>query len=297
MIHYNRKSGFPPAKSIAAFALLLAAILAGPAHAIIQDAQFNLHISEDERRLAHMPLKPVLGVTRLFNLNSPFIELQNNAISDAPIVELRMTIGDEMFHFNNKFDDEYVMLGTMASSVPAGLQLDASVANDGNELIVNFLNGGLLPGQLVRFKFDIDVDAGAPFEAPAPEYYTVLFDLDGVQQYGTSPPGMSTVDNGRITVKYEMEGMPPLTLGPFAFEDQPGGMMSQYLGGRNFPTYRETPSLVGMFSIGPPQVIPEPGSVCLALLALAGAAGLRRRPRAEAGLRTDRRQLLGASHS
>jgi len=275
MIHQMRvKSiGIGLSKSLALVALTCVAFHATPAWATIDDALFTVHVSEEEAHLAGDEVPPMFGAVRMFHRNTPYIELLNNASSDAPIVEFRMTIGDEWFHFSDELFGDFVRLGSRADSNLQHVELESQVEQDGNELIVNILGDGLLPGNLVRFKIDINTDENAPFDAPAPDYRTVLFDMDGHEHYVQSPSQMSTDDNAQIWVKYAMGEM-TRELGPYAFEDPAvGGVGAQYINGRSFAPYRAGGSIdpVGMFQAGPvPAVIPEPSTLIIAVAGLAG---------------------------
>ena len=67
-----------------------------------------------------------------------------------------MTIGDDQFHFANSLMNMFAKIGRES---PTKLDLSSLTEDNGNTLVVNFLNGGLLPGKSVDFQFDIDVDA------------------------------------------------------------------------------------------------------------------------------------------
>jgi hypothetical protein len=108
---------------------------------------------------------------RIADLNMPFLELRNDADSDAPITEFNMTIGDSRFNFSDVYFGDYIKLG---DSTP-GFDLQASVANGGDLLKVQILNGGLQPGDVVRFRVDIDVDPGNPNLFPHQDFRLVFF--------------------------------------------------------------------------------------------------------------------------
>ena len=134
-----------------------------------------------------------IGYQRMMDRNTPYIELLNEATSTSPITEFHLTIGDNRFNFGPVEGTDLVMLG----STTPGFNLTASKVNGvvntdgdmGDELVVNIGNGGLLPGQLVRFKIKLDVDPAyaaqyaASFGASLPDFRTVLFDMNGLNVY------------------------------------------------------------------------------------------------------------------
>ena len=210
----------------------LAALAASPAHAVIQNASFELFISELESELPEGgPEMSVSSAELVFLRSKPYIELKNSAISDAPITELRMTIGDKAFHFSDCDGPKcagFVKIGSNDDGLPLS-DIQSSVEDNGNLLVVRFLNGGLQPNEFVHFKIDIDADSAGPEYA---DYGTVLFDYNGHQWYDTSPEGISSADNAQVSAIYQMTGMPALTLGPVAFEDPEMTVGADYVNGR-----------------------------------------------------------------
>ena len=129
-----------------------------------------------------------------------------------------LLIGDVQFHFGNSLMGMYAKLG---KDTP-GFNLSSTVENSGDTLVVNFLNGGLAPGATVNFQIDLDVDtqfANSFFTNP--DYRTVLFDMNGDNYYQNAGVvhQVSSSDNAKVTLKFEMAGMPSVTVGPVPFDD------------------------------------------------------------------------------
>lgn len=183
--------------------LICLSFFASAAHAAFQSVGFVLNLSAKEMVLQNpgdmMAMKYSAWDTptqRIADLNMPFLELTNNANSDAPITEFNMTIGDTRFNFSNlypAFAGSYVMLG---DSTP-GFDLQATVLDDGDLLKVLIGNGGLMPGETVRFRVDIDVDPGFPDIYPHQDFRFVFFDVNG----------NSVVDNSIVTAVFSEGGM------------------------------------------------------------------------------------------
>ena len=261
--------------------LLLAAISSPP---WAQGDTWLLKISEKELQLAN-PDDPMwmksnmwdLSFQRMNDRNMPYLELLNDLASDAPITEFRMTIGDDKFHFANDFMGEYVMLA--ASTL--GFDLDSSTADNGDELVVK-INGGLDPGEVVRFKIDLDVDAAYEGQIfPHPDFRTVLFDMNGNNVYEGGLIHFSETDNAQVNVKFEMPGMPPVTVGPATFEDQ---IVADVSGQYYNNIYRRYGIMepVHTFLVGAAgTVVPEPSSLSLGVFGCLGGAvmGVRARRR------------------
>ncbi len=105
--------------------------------------------------------------TQLYEYNMPFIELTNESDAPAPIMSFTMTIGDEDYQFSNEFfrkgntnSHPYPADGSWAIAGYSTPDVDftSSIADDGNELTVDFGDVGLQPGETVRFQVDIDRD-------------------------------------------------------------------------------------------------------------------------------------------
>jgi hypothetical protein len=274
-------------------ATTLLAMFANPASAQTNapcdtaDGNWCLRISEKEKQLVHYnepewmkPLMWDIGITRNdYYRNLPTLELSNVAdAGEADITQFMLTIGDTRFHFEDDFIGAPAVLG---ESTMGKYKLISSISPDGNLLTVNIQKeagtGGLAPGDLVRFRIDIDVDAGLsnpPFYQ-YPDFRTVLFDKNGVQVYGNDPAFPNGAeDNAQATVKFS-DGS---TQGPTPLPDfTVTGAQNEYFNATYHP--RGVMEGVDIFTIGGgPAVIPEPGSAVLALFGVVGATcGMRKR--------------------
>ena len=244
-----------------------------------------LRISEKEKQLVHYNepewMKPLMwdvGITRNdYYRNMPTLEVSNTAAAGSPdIVQFQMTIGDTRFHFNDAFLGVAALIGESTMEY----DLTSIISPDGNLLTVNIQKqggtGGVAPGDEVRFRIDIDVDAGLP--SPPfymyPDFRTVLFDKNGVQVYGADPAFPNGAeDNAQASVKFS-DGT---TLGLQALPDfTVTGAQNEYFNANYHP--RGVMEGVDIFTSGG-GAIPEPGSAALALLGLVGimSLGTRRR--------------------
>jgi hypothetical protein len=253
---------------------------------------WELSISEKELQLAN-PTDPMwmksnmwdMSFQRMFDRNMPTLELRNIAPAGSPdITQLLLTIGDTRFHFGDEEFGSFIVQCPCAPSAnindptPDGLELFSSVSDGGNLLTVDISKmgvGGLAPGETVRFKIDIDVDAGFDF-FEFPDFRTVLFDMNGIQVYGPDPgfpPGAE--DNAQASVKL-INGT---TLGPAVFIDEiVPGPQGDYFNDIYRPYGVMEP--VDIFKIGgAPSVIPEPTSGLLAIFVVLVAPGYWARKR------------------
>jgi hypothetical protein len=244
---------------------------------------FTLKITEKEMKLEHPTdmmwdkyLMWDLAFQRMNDRNMPYIELSNAATSTAPITEFHMTIGDTRFNFDDDVMGKYAVLG---SSTPGFSITSSTVGNLGNELVVNIGDGGLQPGQLVRFKLDLAVDP--EFEDDFfkfPDYRTVLFDMNGFNVYDGLQQ-QSPTDNARAWVIFDP------TLGA-NFVTQPVPLQDELVSGaaadfynNNYRRYRESdPVRTFQLTGGSSGVIPEPCSVLLAMFGAFSGMALRKRP-------------------
>ncbi len=309
-----------PAATLTLLSLVILAAMVSPLAAQVAGDDWLLRISEKELQLAFADvpeeMKPIMwDVTFERNnyfRNMPTLELANLGAANAPdITRIQMTIGDTRFHFG---DDT---LGTAALQCPChpslmmlsemvadgdtvdprirlstpGITLTPTLSNNDNTLTINIAKqggGGLAPGDLARFRIEIDPDAG--FSHPNlydfPDFRTVLFDINGNQVYGPDPSFPAGADdNARVTLTFEDNS----TDGPVAFEDKTSSVPVAPLGelsgiaaaffNRNFRAYGIMEP-VDIFEIGDGAVIPEPGSAVLALIGLWGGIGIvaSRRP-------------------
>jgi hypothetical protein len=268
-----------PARTAPAILALL--VLVGATSVAQAANSWDLNISEKELKLVH-PSDPAwdswfqtdTGFQRMSERNMPVIELINNSGSTDPITQFHLTIGDERFNFGSFSGGGLLKL----SKTTPGFSLTSNTLNnDGDELVVDIGNGGLLPGQLVRFKINLDIDSSfaaqykSLFGDSQPDYRTILFDMNGVNVYDGNTVDVSTADNGQGfvifngTTKSNVDVFEDETVAASQFINNK--LRSSCCCGSNDP--------VQIFQLE--GQIPEPGSVALALLGL--AAGLFTRTR------------------
>jgi len=263
---------------VAVSLLVLVAIcaLAKPAQAVITDTDWNLKISE--REIAFRPASDLMAMkslmrdlpfSRMFARNMPFLCFTNESES-ASITELKLTIGDDKFHFADSLLGRYAKIG----KATPGFSLSSTVEDGGDTLVVNFLNGGLAPGKTVDFQIDIDVDtefANSIYKHP--DYRTVLFDMNGDNLYENAGilQDESSKDNAQVTLTFAMTGMPSVTVGPVAFDDPnvfdgSAGFVNNHLA--RYGQYDPIRS----FALSGGSVVPEPSSLVVALVGFLGVA-------------------------
>jgi hypothetical protein len=245
---------------------------------------FTLKITEKEMKLEHPTdmmwdkyLMWDLAFQRMNDRNMPYIELSNAATSTAPITELHLTIGDTRFNFDDDVMGKYAMLG---SSTPGFNITSSTVGTLEDELVVNIGNGGLQPGQLVRFKIDLAVDPEFEDEFfKFPDYRTVLFDMNGFNVYDglqQQNPG----DNARAWVVFDPTLGSNFATQPVPLEDELVSGAAADFYNNNYRRYRESdPVRTFQLTGGSTGVIPEPCSVLLAMSGLLGGMAFSRRAR------------------
>lgn len=216
-----------------------------------------------------------VGYQRMIERNQPFIELANDAASSNPITEFHLTIGDNRFNFGAV---EGSTLAKLGRTTPGFDLTSSTVGGLGDELVVTIGNGGLLPGQHLRFKINLDVDPAyaatyaANFGSSHPDFRTVLFDMNGVNVYdGTTDD--SDADNAAAFVIFNPGGKSSTTM----FEDEEV-TVSQYYNNHVRGGCCCTKDPVLIFEIGGGQ-IPEPASIGLVMLGLSAGLLVRRRNR------------------
>jgi hypothetical protein len=272
---HPRSTRFRGRPRIVTTALLALSALAVSTAAQAADS-WTVSISEKQQKLVHDdPSDPDfmmwdkwlmwdIGYERMICRNMPFLELTNDSTSLNPISEFRITIGDNRFNFGPVVDGgDSAILG----STTPGFDFSASTASGGDELIVNIGNGGLLPGEVVRFQIKLDVDPSfaaqysALFGASRPDFRTVLFDMNGVNVYDNNVVNKSSADNAQAFVVFNPGGQSLIQ----AFEDFDVAAGQYY--NSNLREYTAMDPVL-IFEIGG-ELIPEPGSAALAMMGLA----------------------------
>jgi hypothetical protein len=262
----------------------LSAIAAGPALAQTNSGAFTVKISEKEMKLEHPTdmmwdkyLMWDLSFQRMNDRNMPYIELANDPSSTAPITEFHMTIGDTKFHFANDAMGVFAMAGSSTHD----FQLTSRTIG-GDELVVSIGNGGLQPGELVRFKIDLDVDAehaGAVFAHP--DYRTVLFDMNGFNVYDGLQQ-TSAADNSRVWVLFDPAAGANFATDPVALQDEQVAGAAADFYNNNYRRYGEMdPVRTFLVSGGTQAPIPEPSTAILLVAGVAGALAWSGRGRSQ----------------
>ncbi len=245
---------------------------------------FTLKITEKEMKLEHPTdmmwdkyLMWDLGFQRMNDRNMPYIELSNDATSTAPITEFHLTIGDSRFNFD---DDVLGKFATLGSSTPGFSITSSTVGNLGNELVVNIGNGGLQPGQLVRFKLDLAVDPEfAEDFFKFPDYRTVLFDMNGFNVYDGLQQ-QSAADNARAWVVFDPAAGANFSTQPVPLADELVSGAAADFYNNNYRQYGELDPVRTFQLDGESMgVIPEPSSALLALFTVLAKLSYNKRPR------------------
>jgi hypothetical protein len=278
----QRRAGF------AFLALVVALVLFGSSAARAQNS-WSLRISEKELKLENPTdmmwdkwLMWDIGYQRMICRNMPYLELINDAASTGNITEFNLTIGDNRFNFGAiPISSDLVMLGSTTPGFDLSASKSTGVVNTdgdmGDVLKVAIGNGGLLPGQMVRFQINLDVDPSfaasyaASFGDSQPDFRTIFFDMNGNNVYD-GVVNTSTDDNAQGSVVFNPGG--PGSTAIFEDETVPAG---EFFNSNLRPYKAMDPVLI--FELEG-ELIPEPGSVTLAMLCLGGFAlrrGSRRR--------------------
>ena len=230
------------------------AVNVSPASATLLHVAYDFALSEKELVLAHpddhfIEMREAWDQPhqRIAARNMPFIELRNSSNDeDARITEFRISIGDTDFEFSNDMYGEYAIRGDTSSD---GVSIESSTVQDNGELLIVNIDG-LDPGEVLRFRIEIDPKANDVF--PYPDFRTVLFDMNGddssdnskisVVFTQTSPPNDSaTLEN--MLPDYDVEG-------PQAFYAN-ANMRGHEMEG------------VDIFPLSDSRLIPEPSSLML----------------------------------
>jgi hypothetical protein len=267
-------------RKLAALAVALSALLGATAQA--QDfGKFTLKVTEKEMNLEHPSemdwqkyIMWDLPFQRMTDRNTPFLELTNDSTSEAPITQFKMTIGDSRFNFSNGHMNVFAKL---AKTTP-GFDITSS-SPTGDELIVNIGGGGLDPGDTIRFKIDLEVDAAFKGQFwPQPDYRTVLFDMNGLNVYDGNLQQFSSDDNAKATAFFT-SGDVTFTVGPWTLPDELVNGSAAGFYNDNYRKYRDPDPIRTFLVIGTTQPIPEPGCISLAAIGLVGGMLTGRRPR------------------
>ena len=267
---------------LAVLAVALSAFICSPVQAQLNFGAFTLKFTEKEMNLEHptdmMWQKYMmwdLPFQRMNDRNMPFLELTNDPDSTAPITQFRLTIGDERFRFQDDNMGSFAKLAKTTSDF-----IISSSAPGGDELIVNIGDGGLAPGELIRFRIDLAVDAAFQGQFfTHPDYRTVLFDMNGLNVYDGFLQQVSSDDNATATAIFDPASGANFNVGPWAIEDEPVEGLSAGFFNDNYRNYRDNDPIRTFLVEGTGVPIPEPGSALLALVGLVAGLTTARRSR------------------
>jgi hypothetical protein len=262
-----------------AMALAMTCALVPPARAAGTDS-FTVKIAEKQQALSDPTDEAMqhflmwdLNADRVLDRSMPYVELKNDSTSTSPITSFHVTIGDTRFHFDCATLHSCAMLGKTTPGISLTSAVSAisgnSASTSGDELDLTIGNGGLKPGEVVRFKIALAPDAGTHFFIH-PDFRTVLFDMNGKNVYDGNLIQVSSTDNAQLTAIYGLTGSGTLTAGPIALEDTSVvGVESQYYNGI-FRHYGVMEPVDTFAKAGSVATIPEPGTLVLAALSFFG---------------------------
>jgi hypothetical protein len=241
---------------------------------------FTLKVTEKEMNLEHPTdmawqkyIMWDLPFQRMTDRNTPYLELTNNEESTAPITQFRLTIGDTRFNFSNGNMNAFAKLAKTTPNFDI-----TSSSPTGNELIVNIGDGGLDPGDTMRFKIDLEVDAAFKSQFwPQPDYRTVLFDMNGTNIYDGNLQQVSSDDNAAATAFFK-KGDVTFTVGPWQFADELVVAGAAFYND-NYRKYRDPDPIRTFLVLGVSQAVPEPSCIALAAIGLVGGLLTTRRTR------------------
>jgi hypothetical protein len=281
----KRFAGASRTSVLLAFCLTVLGAL--PASAQLNFGAFTLKFTEKEMNLAHPTdmmwqkyLMWDLPFQRMNDRNMPYLELTNDANSSAPLTELRLTIGDTKFNFT----DKNMGMFAMAASTTKEFDLTSSTLNNaGDELILKIGGDGLAPGEMVRFKIDLEVDAAYAGQIfMHPDYRTVMFDMNGLNVYDGFTQDFSSDDNSHAWAVFDPATGANFTTGPVALDDQIVAGVAADFYNNNYRRYRDMDPVRTFVLDSSQSVIPEPGSAALALVGVIGGLAWASRGRREA---------------
>jgi hypothetical protein len=267
---------------LAVLAVALSAFICSPAQAQLNFGAFTLKFTEKEMNLEHPTdmdwqtyLMRDLPFQRMNDRNMPFLELTNDPDSTAPITQFRLTIGDDRFNFTDKNMGAFAKL---AKTTPGFEITSSTVDNEGDELVVNIGDGGLAPGELIRFKIDLEVDAALKGQIFAhPDYRTVLFDMNGLNIYSGFLQQVSSDDNAEATAIFDPPSGANFSVGPWPIADETVEGRPADFYNDNYRKYRENDPVRTFLVLGTSEAIPEPGCALLAGIGLVGGLLTARR--------------------
>lgn len=208
-------------------------------------------------------------LTQLYEYNQPFLQITSDPGDSAPVTEVRLSIGDTNFRFDNEFlgkdmtnaahipaDGRYALPG---SSNP-GLVYNSFIDDGGDELVIQFPNG-LGPDDMAIVQFDISPDDPADKVNRFASYSAVLFNVN---------PGDDNTGNSIVTVEFgnglsSSVQLPNLDLDP--------DMVPSISAPRPYANMQTNTPLIPLDITDP---IPEPTAGCLILAGLALASARRR---------------------
>lgn len=258
-------------------ATLIAQAISVSARAELGEVGFEVKISEKEMILEHpgdMQFKMFAAwdapYQRIAARSMPWIEVGNLAESTGNLTEFSITIGDTDYNFSDSYMGEYAIQSESTPDV-----LISSIQSTGDLLTLTFGNGGLAPGEIVRFGIDIDPDPNVDGLFPHPDFRLVLFDMNDMDGNGVE-------DNAVVSAEFvdpndlSMTASASTELEDFVVT----GPQSQYFNQFVRPYgVMEGIDTFGTMALTGPNPIPEPGAILLAGLATIGLLGVNRRRR------------------
>lgn len=203
---------------------------------------------------------------QIYEYNMPFVQLSVPANESRSVVEFRMTIGDTDYQFSNEYwnkqytnswnipaNGEHALLG----ATTPGFDVDSSIENSGDTLVVDFGSGGLQAGDTIRLQLDINPDpnSGAMVFQP---YTSVFFQANG---------GPDVTGNSVVTITYDNGDTATVTLPNFAID--PSTLVS-------IDNPRPYPQMQMIDPITPFDIVPEPTAALLAIMGLTMPLASRR---------------------
>lgn len=250
-----------------AICLTMLAIASAPqASAALDNVEFEIKICEREMILEHPGDQAYemfsmwdTPYQRIASRSMPWIEVKNSVNSTGNLTQFSMTIGDTDYNFSKAYMGDYAVISKSTPNVNL-----TSVVSTGNVLTLTFGNGGIAPGELVRFGIDIDPDAGVPGLFPHPDFRLVLFDMNNMDGNGIADNSVMTatfVDPSNLSsTKIAEMQLPDYTV---------TGPQAQYYNQYLRPYCMQEP--IDVFG-GGTSTIPEPSSWALVGLGLVGIA-------------------------